>query len=220
MNTIALSNSQIESKQSFVTATYKLLTGSLIAGAAGAYLGVQYNHILQPYYIGLFILSIALVFATSFARHKEGWNVTLLFSATTIVGLSLGPVLTYTLGYSNGASIVSNAFILTASAFFGLTLYALTTKRNFLGLGKYLFIALIILVVASIINLFVGSSLLMIGLSAIAAILFSFMIVYDTQAIYAGEYDSPISAALGMYLNIINLFVALINLLREFTGEK
>lgn len=220
MKSIFLTNSQIESKQSFVSATYSLLTGSLIAGAAGAYIGVLYNHILQPYYIGLFILSLVLIFAVSFLRHKPGLNVFLLFATTTIIGISLGPALSYTLGYSNGGTIVFNALVLTASAFFGLTLYALTTKRSFLGWGKYLLIALIIVFVASILNYFIGSHTGMLVLSACIAILFSIMIVYDTQAIYQGVYDSPISAALGMYLNLINLFMAILTLLREYTGER
>lgn len=205
---------------SFVLATYKLLTGSLIAASAGAYLGVTYNHVLHNYFWGLVILEFVLLFATMFLKNKEGINVIMLFLFTTVSGLTLGPILTSVLGLSNGISIITNAVLLTACAFGGLTLFALTTKNNLLGMGKYLFIAVIILIVASIINIFMGSSLFQTIISAISAFIFSAFIAYDTQRLYSGEFETPVEGALSMYINIINLFVSILQLLKTFTGER
>lgn len=204
---------------SFVIDTYKLLTASLFAATVGAYLGVQYNNILSSYYIPLIIVEFILLFGIMFSRKIPGLNLFLLFAFTTVSGLTLGPILTATLSMSNGAEIVSTAFLLTTIAFGSLTMFAMTTKTNFLGIGKYLFITLIVVVVASLLNLFFMSSLLSIVISGISAILFSFFIVYDTQRIYSGEFISPVDAALAMYLNILNLFIALLNILRTFSGR-
>lgn len=204
---------------SFVIDTYKLLTASLFAATVGAYLGVQYNNVLSPYYIPLIIVEFILLFGIMFSRKIPGLNLFLLFAFTTVSGLTLGPILTATLSMSNGAEIVSTAFLLTTVAFGSLTMFAMTTKTSFLGMGKYLFIALIVVVVAALLNLFFMNSLLSIIISGISAILFSFFIVYDTQRIYSGEFSSPVDAALSMYLNILNLFIALLNILRTFSGR-
>jgi modulator of FtsH protease len=98
-------------------------------------------------------------------------------------------------------------------------MFAMTTKTSFLGIGKYLFITLIVVVVAALLNLFFMNSLLSIVISGVSAILFSFFIIYDTQRIYSGEFISPVDAALSMYLNILNLFIALLNILRTFSGR-
>jgi len=204
---------------SFVVDTYKLLTASLFAATVGAYLGVQYNNVLAPYYIPLIIVEFILLFGIMFSRKIPGLNLFLLFAFTTVSGLTLGPILTATLSMSNGAEIVSTAFLLTTIAFGSLTMFAMTTKTSFLGIGKYLFITLIVVVVAALLNLFFMNSLLSIVISGVSAILFSFFIIYDTQRIYSGEFISPVDAALSMYLNILNLFIALLNILRTFSGR-
>lgn len=215
-----LTEADVVGKHSFVVQTYKLFSATLLAATTGAYLGVEYNHVLAPYYIGLVILEFILLFGIFFTKDKPGLNVSLLFAFVATSGLALGPILTATLALSNGAQIIFNALAMTTVAFGSLTFYATTTTKSFLGYGKYLFIALIILVVASIMNLFMGSALLMLVISAVGAFLFSVLIIHDTQALYSGHFRTPVDGALSMYLNVLNLFISLLNILRFFQGEK
>lgn len=205
---------------SFVIETYKLLSGSLLAATTGAYIGVTYFTALKPFFIGLIVLEILLLLGVMFLKNKPGLNVVLLFLFTTVSGLTLAPLLISVLHLSNGISVLFNAILLTTCAFIGLTFYALTTKNNLLGLGKFILIGLIILVVAGLINLFFQSSILHTLISAVGAFIFSVCIAFDTQRLYSGEFETPVDGALSMYLNIINLFISLLNLLKTFTGEK
>lgn len=220
MNTNYLTLENVSHNHSFVIATYKLLTATIIAATAGAFLGLKYNEMLAPYYIGLVILEFIFLFGVMFTKNKPGLNVSLLFIFVTLTGITLGPLLTATLALSNGAEIILQSLVMTSVAFGGLTFYAMTTTRSFIGIRKYLIIALLIIIVAMIINIFVGSSLLMLGISVVSAFLFSMFIIADTQALYSGKYETPVDGALSMYLNILNLFISLLNILRAIKGEN
>ena len=110
--------------------------------------------------------------------------------------------------------VVTQAFVATAVAFGALTIYAMRTKADFSSWAKPLFWTLIGVVVVSLLNVFLfKSSVLALGVSAVCAVLFSAYILFDTQKIIRGEYTSPIMAAVGMYLNIYNLFMSLLHIL-------
>lgn len=202
----------------FIKQTYQLFAASLLAGAAGAYVGVS---AMVPLFASLgmaapfIILGIALVlfFAMRACLHKSPLNLVLLFGFTFVLGLGLTPLLYSTLSLVNGGVIVAQAFALTAVAFGGLSVFAMNTKRDFTAMGKMLFIALIILIVASLIGLFFQSPLYTLVISSISAILFSFFILYDTQNIIRGNYSSPIEGAVALYLDFINLFSSLLSIL-------
>jgi len=114
---------------------------------------------------------------------------------------------------------VTNAFLMTSVAFGGLTMFAMNTKKDFTMMGKMLFIALIVMIVAGVINIFLGSPILQLMLAGAGALLFSFFILYDTQNIIKGAYDSPVSAAASLYLDFLNLFVSLLQILGIFGGK-
>lgn len=198
---------------SFVKDTYKLLTASMVAATAGAYIGMQMGAMIS---IWLFlIVEIALLCGMSYAT-KSGKNtlaLTLLFAFTFITGFSIGPVIAFYVGAGLG-HIVTQAFLMTAVAFGALTVYAMNTKTNFQSWGKPLFYILIAVVVVSILNLLLFKSTIgSLAVSGVSAVLFSAFILYDTQNIIRGNYDSPVMAAVGMYLNIFNLFLSLLNIL-------
>lgn len=200
----------------FVKQTYILLTASLVAATAGAYIGMSYLSISYSPFL-FFIIEIALLFGLTFAvkANNNSLALLLLFAFTFITGLGLAPVLNFYI--SNGmGNVVTNAFLMTTIIFGALTLYAIKTKRDFLSMGKALFFTLIIVVVASFLNYFIfKSSMLQTAISAVCAFLFSFYIVFDTQNIFKGRYQSPVLAAVSMYLNILNLFYALLSLLSD-----
>ena len=101
-----------------------------------------------------------------------------------------------------------------------MSIFALRTKKDLASMGKILFIALIVVVIGSLINLFLGSPILQVAIAGVSAILFSIFIAYDTQNIVRGLYDSPVTAAVSLYLDFLNLFVSLLQLLGIFGSRE
>lgn len=200
---------------SFLKATYQLFAGSLLASTAGAYIGLGIVSILLgPMKWVLFGVELALIFfVIPRTKHMPGVNLAVLFAFTFITGLTIAPLLTSIFAMPGGASIVGQAFLMTSVAFGGISMFAMTTKRDFSVMGKFLFIALIIMIVAGISNIFIQSSMMQLVIASVGALLFSAFILYDTQNIIKGNYDSPIEAALSLYLDFFNLFISLLQIL-------
>ena len=200
----------------FIKQTYQLFAASLLAASAGAYVGIGMAKAISSWYWGLVILEFVFLFGLYAAKRKPGLNMVLLFGFTFITGLTLTPLLSSVLGLKGGSSIVANAFILTTVAFGGLSVFAMNTKRDFSSMGKMLFIALIVIVVASLINIFFHSPILQLAIASISSILFSAFILYDTQNIIRGAYETPIEGAIALYLDFLNLFISLLQILGIF----
>lgn len=196
----------------FVKQVYQLFAASLMLGGLGAYVGMGMVDTMMSMYWGLVILEIALLIGLYFVKEKPGINLAVLFSFTFVSGLTLTPILFRTFNLPGGASIVANSFILTSVAFAGLSIFAMKTDRDFSSMGKMLFIALIVVIVASVINIFFGSPLLQLAIASVAAVLFSAFILYDTQNIINGAYSTPIEGAIALYLDFLNLFIALLQI--------
>ncbi|NVJ52177.1 MAG: Bax inhibitor-1/YccA family protein [Campylobacteraceae bacterium] len=197
---------------SFLKATYQLFAGSLLAATAGAYIGLDMVSTIASWYWGLVILEFILLFGLFAVKNKPGINLAVLFGFTFISGLTITPLLSNILMMPSGASIVAQAFLMTSVAFGGISMFAMTTKRDFSSMGKMLFIALIILIVGSISNIFFQSPLLQLGIAGVGALLFSAFILYDTQQIIKGGFETPIEAAIALYLDFFNLFVSLLQI--------
>ncbi len=144
----------------------------------------------------------------------------MLFGFTFVTGLTLTPILSRILGMPGGASIVAQAFLLTTAIFGIMSIFALRTTKDLANMGKMLFIALIVVVIGSLINLFLGSPILQVIIAGVGAILFSLFIAYDTQNILRGLYDSPVMAAVSLYLDFLNLFVSLLQILGIFNSRE
>ena len=200
----------------FIKQTYQLFAASLLAATAGAYVGLGMAEAISSWFFGLVILEFGLLFGLYAAKKKAGLNLILLFGFTFVSGLTLAPLLTNILGMAGGGNIVANAFMLTTVAFGGLSMFAMNTKRDFSVMGKMLFITLIVVVVASLMNIFFQSSLMQLVIASVSAILFSAFILYDTQKIIKGHYETPIEGAIALYLDFLNLFVALLQILGIF----
>lgn len=203
----------------FIKQTYQLFAASLLAASAGAYIGIGMAKTVSSFYWGFVILEFVFLFGLYAAKRKPGLNIVLLFGFTFLSGLTLAPLLSSILGFAGGASIVANAFILTTVAFGGLSVFAMNTKRDFSGMGKMLFVTLIVVVVAGLINIFFHSPILQLVIASISSILFSAFILYDTQNIIKGAYETPIEGAIALYLDFLNLFVSLLQILGIF-GSK
>ena len=215
----------------FIKQTYQLFAASLLAASAGAYTGTAYlaNSLVKMganghpavagWFWGLVILEFALLFGLIAAKKKEGLNLILLFAFTFVSGLTLTPMISSYLMLPGGASIITEAFVLTTVAFGGLSVFAMNTKRNFSTMGKMLFITLIVIIVASLINIFTASPLFQLVIASISAILFSAFILYDTQNIIRGNVETPVEAAVSLYLDFLNLFVSLLQILGIFSNR-
>ena len=207
-------------RATFVKQTYQLLAASLLAATAGAYIGTNSASLLSggAYWIAV-IAEFACLFGLMYARKNAKLALILLFAFTFISGLVLGPTLARYIGAGMG-NVITQAFLMTTVAFGGLSVFAMNTKRDFSAMGKFLFIALIVIVVASLINIFVGSSMLSLAVSGAGALIFSAYILYDTQNIIRGAYDSPVLAAVSLYLDILNLFISLLHILGALNNNK
>ncbi|AGZ82560.1 Bax inhibitor-1 family protein [Campylobacter fetus] len=203
-------------RATFIKQTYQLLTASLVAATAGAYIGVDY---IKTFSWMLLIVEFALLFGLMFSKKNPSLALVMLFGFTFVSGLTLGPVLNTYIGAGMG-HIITQAFLMTTVAFGGLTVFAFNTKKDFSVMGKMLFITLIVIVVASLLNLFFQSAILATVVAAVGAILFSAYILYDTQMIIRGGYDSPVLAAVALYLDILNLFISLLQLLGIFSKNE
>ena len=200
---------------SFLKATYQLFAASMLAATAGAYIGLEIVGLLAgPVKWVLFAIELALIFfVIPRVKHIPGVNLAVLFLFTFITGLTIAPLLASIFAMANGASIVGQAFLMTSVAFGGISMFAMTTKRDFSSMGKFLMIAFIILIVGAISNIFVQSSMFQLFISGGIALLMCAFILYDTQNIIKGLYDSPIEAALSLYLSFFNLFISLLQIL-------
>lgn len=204
----------------FVKETYKLFAASMMAGAVGAYVGVPMAATIASWFIPLVILEIALLFGLFAVKHKPGINLAVMFGFVFMTGLMLAPLLSHTLGMNGGGAVIGNAFAMTSLIFGSMSFYAIKTTKDFTGFGKPLMIAVLVIFAFSIVNLFLGSPILAIGISAVVVILFSILVVFDTQNIIAGNYETPIDGAIALYLDFLNIFTALLHLFGIFGSDE
>ncbi len=204
----------------FIKQTYQMFAASLLAGTVGAYIGLGMASTVASFYWGFVILEIALIFGLNFAVNKSpNLGLVVLFAFTFVSGLTLAPLLTAVLGMNGGGGIVANAFLMTTAAFGGLSFFAMSTDKDFSTMGKMLFIALIVVIVGGVVNIFMQSTIMQLMIAGVSSILFSFFILYDTQNIMKGNYHSPIIAASALYLDFLNLFVSLLQILGIFNSD-
>ena len=195
----------------FIKKVYSLLAMSMGTAAVGAYLGSGPLLLLvAPNMMLFFILQFALIIFASFASRRPGLNMVALFSFTTVSGLTLGPLL-----YQVGPSIAAEAFALTAITFAGLSLYVVYSRKDFSFMSGFLMTGLIVVIVGGLLNMFfIQSGMMHFMMSGASVLLFSGFILYDTSNIlrYYGT-DEYVSATLALYLDILNLFIALLSIL-------
>lgn len=204
---------------SFVKETYKLFAASLMAGAVGAYVGVPIATTIQTWFIPLVILEFVLLFGLFAVKRKPGINLVVMFSFVFMTGLMTAPLLSYTLGMSGGSTIVGNAFAMTSVIVAAMSFYAIKTTKDITSYGKPLMIALFVVIGFSLVNLFLGNPMLSVIISAAVVFLFSILVVYDTQNIIRGSYETAIDGAIALYLDFLNIFTALLQLFGIFGGE-
>jgi modulator of FtsH protease len=202
--------------------TYWLLALSMIPTVLGAFLGVTMQVPVLSGGLG-FLLFMAIAFGFIFAIEKtkeSALGVAVLLGFTFFMGLMLTPLLRYTLGFSNGGLLIMTAFGGTACVFAVMASIATVSKRDFSGMGSWLFAGVIVLILASVANIFLHITALMLVVSVLAIGIFSAFILFDVQRIVNGGETNYISATLSIYLDVYNIFTSLLQLLGFTAGSR
>ena len=203
--------------------TYWLLALSMLPTVLGAWVGVS-TGITQSLtgFLGL-VVFLGGAFGFMFAIEKtknSAAGVPVLLAFTFFMGLMLSRMIAMVLGFKNGADLVMTAFAGTAGVFFVMASLASVIKRDLSGMGKWLFVGAMVLMVGGIINVFVGSTTGMLVLSTLAIGIFSAFLLYDLKRILDGGETNYISATLALYLSVFNIFQSLLALLGIMGGER
>jgi modulator of FtsH protease len=188
-----------------------LLGFSFVFTAGGALIGRG----LGPgaFFISL-IGSFGTLIALQFLRERSPLNLALLYGFATFEGMLIGLILDAYIARGMGA-VVLNAAMTTAAVTLAAGTYGYTTKRDLSGMGGILFVGLLAVIIASVVGIFVQSSLLYIGISAVAAVLFTGFLVFDLNRVAAmrgATEGQAILLTVRVYLDIVNLFLALLRI--------
>jgi modulator of FtsH protease len=210
-------------RQRVLRNTYWLLALSLLPTVLGAWLGVT-TGITRSLSggIGLMVFlggAFAFIFAIEKTKNSAA-GVPVLLGFTFFMGLMLSRLIAMVLGFKNGSELIMTAFGGTAGVFFVMASLATVIKRDLSGMGKWLFVGALVLMVGAIINVFVGSSAGMLAISVAAIGIFSAYMLYDLKQIMDGGETNYISATLALYLDMFNVFQSLLALLGIFGGER
>ena len=212
-----------EQRNKVLRNTYWLLAFSLLPTVLGAWLGVASGMTKSlTGGIGLIVFlggAFAFIYAIEKTKNSAA-GVPVLLGFTFFMGLMLSRLIAMVLGFKNGPDLVMTAFGGTAGVFFAMASLASVIKRDISGMGKWLFVGAVTLMVGGIINVFVGSSAGMMAISVLAIGIFSAYMLYDVKQIIDGGETNYISATLALYLDIVNVFQSLLALLGIFGGER
>ena len=203
--------------------TYWLLALSLLPTVLGAWLGVATGITaglsggigLMVFLVGAF----GFIYAIEKTKNSAA-GVPVLLAFTFFMGLMLSRMIAMVLGFKNGSELIMTAFGGTAGVFFVMASLSSVIKRSLEGMGKWLFVGALAIILGGIINVFVGSTAGMMAISVAAIGVFSAYMLYDLKRIVDGGETNYISATLALYLDIMNVFQGLLALLGIAGGER
>lgn len=211
-------------RNSVLRNTYLMLSLTMIPTVIGAFMGLSTNFsfLAESPIIGSLVMlavMIGLMFAVNATRNSI-WGVILLFGFTFVAGWWLGPILQFALNFNNGSQLIGIAAAGTGVIFFTLAGIATVTKKDFGFLRNFLMVGLVLIILASLANLFFAIPAISLAVSAAAVLIFSGFILFDVSRIVNGGETNYVMATLGIYLSIYNLFISLLQLLLAFSGER
>ncbi|MFM1990298.1 MAG: putative rane protein [Pseudomonadota bacterium] len=204
--------------------TYALLALSMVPTVLGAWVGIAsgFSFFAGSPLIGL-VVFMAVWFGFFFAIEKfknSGLGVALLLGFTFFMGLMLSRLVGHVLGMSNGASLIMGAFGGTAGIFAVMATVATVSKRDFTGMGRFLFVGALVLIAAVVANIFLQMPALTLTILVLMVAIFSAFILVDLQRIVQGGETNYVTATLSIYLSVYNVFSALLQLLGIFGGDR
>jgi modulator of FtsH protease len=203
--------------------TYLLLAVTMVPTVIGAFIGISTGGIIMQYPIISFFVMLAGVIGLQFAiaaNRNSSLGVVLLLAMTFILGWWLGPLLAVALSLKNGPQLIGMAAIGTGVIFFVMAGIATTVKKDFSFMGKFLFVGMIVALLAIIANMFLQIPALALTISAIVVVVFALFLLHDVSRIVNGGETNYIMATTGCYLSLFNIFANLLQLLMALTGER
>jgi modulator of FtsH protease len=202
--------------------TYWLLALSMIPTVFGAYVGVTTGLFMPRGIMGM-LLFFAIAFGFMFAIEKtknSAAGIPVLLGFTFFMGLMLAPLLRHTLGFANGPALIMGAFAGTSAVFAVMATIATVSKRDFSGMGSWLFAGTIVVLLAMVANVFLQIPALHLALLVMVVGIFSAWLLFDVQRVVNGGETNYITATLSIYLDIYNIFTALLQLLGIGFGNR
>jgi modulator of FtsH protease len=204
--------------------TYALLALTLIPTVLGAWVGVATG--FNALFTGRIWLSLLVFFGGAFAfiwaieRNKtNGLGVVLLLAFTFFMGLMLSRLIGAVLGLKNGTDLIMMAFGGTAVIFAGMATLGTVIKKDLSGMGKFLFVGALIVMIGGIAAVFLQTPALTLAILVLCLAIFSAYMLYDINQIVTGGETNYISATLALYLDIFNVFQSLLSLLGIFNSN-
>jgi len=202
----------VVSTNKLIRNTYMLLSLTLLFSAVTASLSVMLSMPPITYLVSV-SASIALMWLVLPRTAHSASGLGVVFAITGLLGFALGPILSMYLKLPHGPQLVATALGGTGAIFLGLSAYALTTRRNFNFMGGFLFVGMLVVLGASLANIFLGLPALSLAVSAVVVMLMSGFILFDTSRMIHGGVDNYILATVGLYMSVFNLFISLLQLL-------
>jgi modulator of FtsH protease len=198
--------------------TYLLLSMTFLFSALTAYM--SYATGARPMNPLLMIVGVyGLMFLTQYLQNSA-WGLLSVFAFTGFLGYTLGPILSmYMAHFSNGPQLIATALGGTGMIFFALSGYALTTRKDFSFLSGFLFVGMMVIVLAMIAGIFFHMPALQLVISAAFVLISSGLILFQTSELVHNGETNYISATVGLFVSIYNLFLSLLNLLSSFSGR-
>lgn len=203
--------------------TYLLLALTMVPTVIGAMLGMSTAGMVMQHPIITSLVILAAVIGLQFgiaANRNSGLGVALLLLMTGLLGWWLGPILTVALALKNGPALVGYAAAGTGLVMAVMATIATTTKRDFSFMGKFLFVGMIVLLLAMVANMFLQIPALALTISSAVIVVFSLFLLHDLSRIVTGGETNYVMATTGVYLSLFNIFANLLSLLMALTGEK
>ena len=204
--------------------TYALLGVTMIPTVIGAFIGTNLNFsFMRASPIMSSLILIAMLYGMMFAIEKNknsSLGVYLMLGFTFFMGVILGPLLQVALTFNNGAQLIAVAAGGTGVTFLSLAAFSATTKRDLSGMARFLFVGVIVLMIAVVANIFLQMPALQLAISAAFILISSLIIAYTINSIVHGGETNYISATLSIYVSIYNIFSSLLNILLSLTGNR
>ena len=203
--------------------TYLLLALTMVPTVIGAWVGMATSGVIMSSPIISTVVMLAAVIGLQFgiaANRNSGIGVALLLLMTGLLGWWLGPILNVALSLKDGMALVGYAAVGTGAIFAAMGAIAMTTKRDFSFMGKFLFVGMLALLAAMLANMFLQIPALALTISTLVIVVFSLFLLYDLQRIIRGGETNYVMATTGVYMSLFNIFANLLHLLMALGGER
>lgn len=203
--------------------TYLLLALTMVPTVIGAFVGMATASVVMasPIISSLVVLAVVIGLQFAIAANRDSaLGIGLLLLMTGVLGWWLGPLLSVALALKNGPALVGYAAVGTGVVMTAMATIATVTKRDFSFMGKFLFVGMLVLLVAAIANMFLQIPALSLAISSLVIVVFSLFLLHDLSRIVTGGETNYVMATTGVYMSLFNIFSSLLQLLMALAGEK